>query len=128
MMDALNQMPREQRRQLVEEAMTELNRVGVELDAGRYERDVDPPDAPRATNAMTRRSAFIVIEPLIVIAIVGVIIALALPALSASHKAAESPVCLSNLRQVGVMLNSYLVMPGAWGGRGGPGVRIRDGP
>lgn len=52
--------------------------------------------------------AFTMIELLIVIAIVAILAALLLPALSRAKQAAEMAVCQSNLRQVNIGLRLYL--------------------
>lgn len=53
------------------------------------------------------RKAFTLIELLIVIAILGVLIAVVLPALRHSKNQAKSVICTSNLGQLAVLLNSY---------------------
>lgn len=51
--------------------------------------------------------AFILVELLVVVAILGVLAALLLPALRRSIDAGRSVKCASNLRQIGMALNSY---------------------
>lgn len=51
---------------------------------------------------------FTLVELLVVLAIVGLLAALALPSLSRASGAAHATACLSNLRQVGVTLRLYL--------------------
>ncbi len=81
------------------------------------------------TNHRAKRKAFTLVELLVIIGIVGVLIALLLPALRKAKEAARSTKCLSNLRQVGFAWNLYAndngyVLPGPrwwrrWSG-GGP--------
>ena len=56
---------------------------------------------------MKVRNGFTLVELLVVIAVVGLLIALLLPALSATRATAISAVCKSNLRQIGLSMHTY---------------------
>ena len=56
---------------------------------------------------MLKKLGFTLIELLIVIAVIGVLIALLLPALSATRDSARAAVCKSNMRQIGLSLQMY---------------------
>jgi prepilin-type N-terminal cleavage/methylation domain-containing protein/prepilin-type processing-associated H-X9-DG protein len=54
------------------------------------------------------RGAFTLVELLVVMAIIGVLVALLLPTLSASKRRAQRAHCINNLHQQGVALQAYL--------------------
>jgi prepilin-type N-terminal cleavage/methylation domain-containing protein len=58
---------------------------------------------------MTRQRAFTLIEMIVVVAIIVVLAALILPAMRHARHTAKTTMCLSNVRQIGVILNAYLV-------------------
>lgn len=74
---------------------------------------------------MRSKSAFTLIELLVVVSIIGVLIALLLPALSTAREAAHQIACASNLRQLGIAMLSYTrdnedLFPGPAPGEGVP--------
>jgi prepilin-type N-terminal cleavage/methylation domain-containing protein len=56
----------------------------------------------------TTRSAYTLIELLVVIAIIAILVAILLPALAAARETARSTKCSGQLRQLNLMLSSYV--------------------
>src|SRR3954470_16817723 len=66
------------------------------------------------TQITKQRRAFSLVELMVVVGIIAILIGLLLPALTRAKAQANSVACKSNLRQLGIMMQTYVNDNGGW--------------
>lgn len=97
-------------------------------------RTIPGPFVPRVCHWLSQchpRRAFTLVELLVVITIIGMLIALLLPAVQAAREAARRTQCLNNMTQLGIALQNYdsahTVLPPGTINKQGPIQNIAEG-
>ena len=75
---------------------------------------MNSPSASRSSLVRSPAAGFTLVELLFVVAIIGVLIALLLPAVQAAREAGRRAQCANNLRQIGLALNTHVETYGAF--------------
>src|SRR5450432_2245450 len=71
-------------------------------------------EASMSRKFYSQKSGFSLVELLVVIGIIAILIAMLLPTLANARKQANSVVCMSNLRQLGIVLQTYVNENHGW--------------
>lgn len=64
--------------------------------------------------AGTKRSGFTLVEILVVIAMIGILVALLLPAIQSARRSAQKMQCSNRMRQLGIAMHTYAEAHSGW--------------
>ena len=67
-----------------------------------------PAEGARSLAPSSSRAGFTLIEVLVTLGIIGILISLLIPAVQSAREAARRATCVSNLRQIGIAIQSYV--------------------